>query len=89
MSASYSSEVGDNWMGVKNGTAEPAGAVDAFQFYSKDIVAGNSAPHFRTENGDVLKLYKNTALTAADGTLATAITRQAEIETILTNLGIL
>jgi hypothetical protein len=74
---------------IENGTAPTATPTDGFVHYASDIVAGNSAPHFRTENGDILKLYKNTALTASDGTLATAITRQAEIETILTNLGII
>jgi hypothetical protein len=74
---------------IENGTAPTATPTDGFVHYAGDIVAGNSAPHFRTENGDILKLYKNTALTASDGTLATAITRQAEIETILTNLGII
>jgi hypothetical protein len=74
---------------IENGTAPTATPIDGFVHYASDIVAGNSAPHFRTENGDILKLYKNTALTASDGTLATAITRQAEIETILTNLGII
>jgi hypothetical protein len=33
---------------------------DAIQIYSKDIVAGNSAPHFRTENGAIIKLYQET-----------------------------
>jgi hypothetical protein len=32
---------------------------DSFQQYSSDIVAGNAAPHFRTETGDIVKLYKN------------------------------
>lgn len=74
---------------IESGTAPTVNKADRHWYYSKDIVAGNSAPHWKTENGDVLKLYKNTSLTASDGTLATAITRQAEIETILQNLGIL
>jgi len=50
---------------VKNGTGG-LGASDAFEMYSSDIVAGNAAPHFRTEAGDVIKLYKETtAVTAA------------------------
>jgi hypothetical protein len=28
--------------------------------YSADIVANNAAPHFRTENGAVIKLYQET-----------------------------
>ena len=69
--------------------AAPAVVADGFKMYAADIVAGNSAPHWKTENGDVLSLYKNTALTASDGTLPTAVTRIGEIETILQNLGIL
>jgi len=39
---------------------------DSFEMYSSDIVAGNAAPHFRTEVGDVIKLYKETtAITAS------------------------
>lgn len=67
MNASYSSEVGDNWMGIKNGTADPSGAVDAFQFYSKDIVAGNAAPHFRTEVGDIIKLFSAATVVSPTG----------------------
>jgi len=32
--------------------------VDSFQMYSNDIVGGNAAPHFRTENGNIIKLYQ-------------------------------
>jgi hypothetical protein len=28
--------------------------------YSNDVTAGNAAPHFRTENGAVIKLYQET-----------------------------
>lgn len=41
-----------------NGTAPTAGQGDVTKFYSADIVAGNAAPHFMTETGDVVKLYK-------------------------------
>jgi hypothetical protein len=33
---------------------------DSFIMYSSDVVAGNAAPHFRTENGAVIKLYRET-----------------------------
>ena len=36
-------------------TTSPA---DMFQMYSADIQAGEAAPHFRTEHGDVIKLYQ-------------------------------
>jgi hypothetical protein len=39
--------------------------VDSFQMYSNDIVAGNAAPHFRTENGNIIKLYQETTAVAA------------------------
>ena len=31
---------------------------DSFEMYSDDVTAGEAAPHFRTEKGDVVKLYK-------------------------------
>jgi hypothetical protein len=47
------------------GTAPTSSPADAFQQYSADITAGNAAPHFRTEAGDVIKLYKETTGVAA------------------------
>lgn len=44
--------------GIKNGTAPSSSPTDIFQLYSADITAGNAAPHFRTENGDIVKLYR-------------------------------
>ena len=41
-----------------NATAPSTSPTDQFQLYSADIVAGNAAPHFRTENGDIVKLYR-------------------------------
>lgn len=44
---------------IKNhGTSIPTVPTDGFLLYSNDIVAGNAAPHFKTENGDIVKLYK-------------------------------
>lgn len=37
-----------------------ASVTDGYVQYSSDIVAGNSAPHFRTENGGIVKLYQET-----------------------------
>lgn len=46
---------------IFNSPAAPSTNVaDAFRMYASDIVAGNSAPHFRTENGSVIKLYQET-----------------------------
>ena len=78
MSGSYSSTTGTNWIGVANGTA-PDGQVDAFQQYSADITAGNAAPHFRTENGSIIKLYKQDLPTNPTN---------AQIATLLSNLGL-
>jgi hypothetical protein len=52
---------------------------DSFQQYSADIVAGNAAPHFRTENGSVIKLYKQDLPTNPTN---------AELATFLSNLGL-
>lgn len=43
-----------------NGTAPSSSPADAFQMYSADIVGGNAAPHFMTENGNIVKLYQET-----------------------------
>jgi hypothetical protein len=45
---------------INNGTAPTGNVTDSFQQYSADIVAGNAAPHFRTENGNVVKIYQET-----------------------------
>lgn len=47
------------------GTAPTTSPVDAFQQYSADITAGNAAPHFRTENGAIIKVYQETTAVAA------------------------
>ena len=58
---------GGNTLVVRNHASIPStNIVDTFQQYSADIVAGNAAPHFRTENGAVVKLYQETtAVTSA------------------------
>jgi len=48
----------DGVLAVATGTAPSTSPADAFQLYSADIAAGNAAPHFRTENGAVIKLYQ-------------------------------
>jgi len=61
------SAVGDSAakvVGVANGTDPTTSPADMFQMWSKDQAAGNACPHFRTENGAVIKLYKEAALTA-------------------------
>lgn len=62
------------------GTVPSTLPTDHFGMYSDDIVPGNAAPHFRTEAGDLIKLYKQSAA---------GITTVPDLITILTNLGLL
>jgi hypothetical protein len=50
-----------------------ASITDGYIQYSNDIAAGNAAPHFRTENGSIIKLYQQSAVTSSQG-LADALT---------------
>jgi hypothetical protein len=61
---------GTNKLAFLNGTAPSTNLTDAFQQYSADIVAGNAAPHFRTENGNVIKLYRETTAVVAGAFVA-------------------
>ena len=54
-----------NTFAIANGAAPTTSPADVFQQYSADIVAGNAAPHFRTENGSIVKLYQETTAIAA------------------------
>jgi hypothetical protein len=65
---------------MKNRTAPSTNVADRFYMYSADIVAGNAAPHFRTENGNVIKLYQQSSA---------GITTVADLVTILQNTGLL
>jgi hypothetical protein len=58
------------------GVAPTTSVADGFQQYSADITAGNAAPHFRTENGVIIKLYQQPSVTTSQG-----------IADVLTNLG--
>lgn len=62
-----------------SGTAPTTSIVDGFQQYSADITAGNAAPHFRTEGGNIIKLYTQNLPTTPT---------TAEIATLLSNLGL-
>jgi hypothetical protein len=52
-------------LAIANGTTPTTSPADAFQQYSADITAGNAAPHFKTENGNVIKLYQETTAVGA------------------------
>lgn len=54
-------------LAMGNGAAPSTSPADAFQMYSADQAAGNACPHFRTENGGVVKLYQQTAIADAAG----------------------
>jgi hypothetical protein len=67
-----------NTFTVYNGTIPSINTSDSFQQYSADITAGNAAPHFRTENGSIIKLYQQSAVTSSQG-----------LADVLTNVGLL
>lgn len=50
-----------NTFTLHSGTAPASNIVDAAQQYVADVRAGNAAPHFRTENGSIIRLYQETA----------------------------
>ena len=50
----------DGFINHFTGTAPSTNATDGYRQYSADVVAGNAAPHFRTENGAVIKIYQET-----------------------------
>lgn len=92
---------GDGNLIFQNGTAPSTNLIDRHYYYSADIVAGNAAPHFRTENGSIIKLYKETAANVGTGATftngsGTAITEDAtfggltlaQIAKALGNLGL-
>jgi len=62
-------------LAIANGTAPASSPANSFQMYSADQAAGNACPHFRTENGKIIKLYQQAHITDADGTLADITTK--------------
>jgi hypothetical protein len=52
-------------LAISTGVAPTTSPADCFQMYSADVVAGNAAPHIRTENGAVVKVYQETTGVAA------------------------
>jgi hypothetical protein len=53
------------FIGIINGTAPNGTVANGFALYSAAVTAGNAAPHFRTENGNIIKLYRETTAVAA------------------------
>jgi hypothetical protein len=57
---------GGNTFVVRNHPNVPTlNITDSFQQYSADATLNNAAPHFRTENGSIVKLYQETTGVAA------------------------
>jgi hypothetical protein len=82
------------------GVAPTTSVADGFQQYSADITAGNAAPHFRTENGAIVKLYQETTGVTTSTLISNAGTTITDTDTFdgytlqqvvkaLRNLGIL
>jgi hypothetical protein len=65
---------------IGTNTAPTTNMLDGFRLYSADIVAGNAAPHFRTENGNIIKLYQQSSA---------GILTVPQLVTVLQNLGLL
>lgn len=63
---------------IYSGVSPTTSPAAAFQLYSSASIAGNAAPHFRTEAGNVIKLYTQSPVTSSQG-----------IADALTNLGFL
>lgn len=61
----------DKVLAQYTGIAPGSSPADAFQMYSADVVAGNAAPHIRTENGNIVKIYQETT-GVGSATLASA-----------------
>ncbi len=80
---------GANVFSVKSGTAPSAGFSDSFQLYSADITAGNAAPHFRTENGAIIRLYQQSHIADPTADLASLRTAVMAILTALENTRLL
>jgi hypothetical protein len=58
-------------LSIKSGTAPTGNVTDAFQHYSADHAAGQAAPHWRVENGDVVHLAKHSTITQTYSTATT------------------
>jgi hypothetical protein len=78
---------------ILNGTAPSGGITDVSQMYVNDIAAGNAAFHFRTELGQIVKLYNVNAGNAysitngsTDRAMDTTTALPAEIANVLYTL---
>jgi len=89
----WQSTFGDNAtkvFAIQTGVAPTTAPANCFQQYSADIQAGEAAPHFMTEHGDVIKLYQQAHIADAPGdTTANNATTINAILVALENAGLL
>lgn len=57
--------------------AAPTVAADSFAMYATDQTAGNAAPHFKTENGQIVKLFTSAFIADPTGGTPDAEARTA------------
>lgn len=67
-------------MAFRNATTAPTVTTDSFKLFSKDIIAGNACFHIKNENGEEIKLYKQTL---------PAVPVLTDVIALLTNLGLI
>lgn len=80
--STYMSISATNTLTIHNGTATAVNIVDAVQIYAADITAGNTATFIRNENGDIIKLYKETTAVAAAALVSNLGTPLTSTDTI-------
>lgn len=68
------------------GTAPSGDVADQFAMYSADIAAGNAAPHFRTENGSVVKIFQGALISDASGGAIVDAEARTAINTLLARM---
>lgn len=82
----------DGVFAAKVGAAPESDVADCFQQYAADAAVGNAAPHFRTEDGSIVKLYQQANIADPSGGGVQDSQARTAINTILTaleNLGLL
>lgn len=74
----YNNNLGQHTLLIETGSIPTTSSANSFITYASASSAGNASPHFRTENGSIIKLYQQSAVTSSQG-----------IADALTNLGFL
>ena len=80
--STYMDLTATNTLTIHNGTAPAGNITDAVQIYAADITAGNTATFIRNENGDIVKLYKETTAVAAAALVSNLGTPLTSTDTI-------